>query len=1250
MKSLPHLLLAAALLVISGESKATDTAARFQNVSEVVSNWQPDQHLWVHGNLQLSEERLSELESWLDANGTNWTIVLMQNARTQRYDSKSGMTAVEFALGEGLSNRTGFGDLRDSRTGQANGAVFVLFLEERKFSYFASETYDTRSLGERYWVNRLDRPAIAAMRSGGRVADAAKDTVKSIDLALTKVIEGERNRERLAKIAKEKALEEAKLYVSQLSPLIDEAVARAAALRSGHPALNGAVVRPPVSEWKATLVTISQLVQQKDSANARKHFEKARDSISTFQTGIDQWEASARFFPDLEKRISEHPTAEGDPAIAGHLARAGAALTSSQKNHALGELLYVQQLVTAQRELESAERQYQNWLAAEAKRKFARQLGTALFILGVIIVLITLNRLRRPARKAAEELLTTWKSRLRGKFDTLFQLMDRTSLVVGSSADLEERGFVGTTEKLAHETIHGVDELFIMSSATDQVIEEVEELVSPSSPIAWCLNGFSSRRYKRAIQLLSSRPIGFDDEDRLEKIISPKSAKNTRSLLGHTQDYEPFYLSFEQLIKEYDARQQLAEENLGRLESGIDGLPITQQELSAQMNRVSGSAAQLAFAAGKDSHFPLVNLRQKLIPVTEEDLRKAASIGEADPVDAFENLIPTSRQQVGDALGIVQAIESFRAIDQPVIARSADELLESGRSVSWIDEAIDILISRIEQLSNHALEKSIAPDLAGFVDDLTRLKGTVISAKNQCDRANDELAPKITECEAAVAETRAWLSRETNIVGTSLLKEPGLSPDEKIALSKYGIKTALSALDHGNVIGALQDLDEVEHCLSDAHALMDLSRESVVNHADKHAELVKERNALASEVAPAANLLAELQTGYAPGVQLFSSRFGEEISGQQSITNCIERAETRLGAAGTSLEDSAAAFKKGELIRAYGLLETSGNELGFAGHQLSLIRDQHEATLEAIASNRKNLQRLESQLTDLKLLCEDRRTCQSTIDLHALSVIDVENFAASLDSGKPNPFEQLRTGESLIEHLNALEDGIQADWKSYEMTESASTGAKAALTFCNNYLNEARTDGITDSVDLSKAINKHGMLTAQLALIKKQLKKSHLEWPELLRETTKLTTDVGKVRSVLEHELAAARDSAEKIMKAAEAYSQLHGWRSSHKVKINRTAGASTLARAKQQLARGQYTEARKGAISALGEALRELNRANARESERARAAAAARRAAAIASARRSRSSFSSSSSSSSRSSFSSSSFSSGSGFSRSGW
>ena len=42
------------------------------------------------------------------------------------------MDAVENALGRGLANKREFSDLKDTRTGQTNGAVFVLFLNERK--------------------------------------------------------------------------------------------------------------------------------------------------------------------------------------------------------------------------------------------------------------------------------------------------------------------------------------------------------------------------------------------------------------------------------------------------------------------------------------------------------------------------------------------------------------------------------------------------------------------------------------------------------------------------------------------------------------------------------------------------------------------------------------------------------------------------------------------------------------------------------------------------------------------------------------------------------------------------------------------------------------------------------------------------------------------------------------------------------------------------------------------------------------
>ncbi len=45
-------------------------------------------------------------------------------------------------------NRTDFGNLVHPKTGERDGAVFVLFLQERKFSYYASDAQDRRNLGD----------------------------------------------------------------------------------------------------------------------------------------------------------------------------------------------------------------------------------------------------------------------------------------------------------------------------------------------------------------------------------------------------------------------------------------------------------------------------------------------------------------------------------------------------------------------------------------------------------------------------------------------------------------------------------------------------------------------------------------------------------------------------------------------------------------------------------------------------------------------------------------------------------------------------------------------------------------------------------------------------------------------------------------------------------------------------------------------------------------------------------------------
>src|SRR5690606_13684705 len=141
------ILLLALLITLVDSVRASDSAVPFTRIEEVIQRWKPDQHLYTHGDLGIDQSRLSDLGAWRDAHGPHWTVVLMQSASDQHYRaadgrSFSGMDAVEYALGHGLANRTGFGKLEHPKTGETDGAVFVLFLRERKFSYYGSDAQD----------------------------------------------------------------------------------------------------------------------------------------------------------------------------------------------------------------------------------------------------------------------------------------------------------------------------------------------------------------------------------------------------------------------------------------------------------------------------------------------------------------------------------------------------------------------------------------------------------------------------------------------------------------------------------------------------------------------------------------------------------------------------------------------------------------------------------------------------------------------------------------------------------------------------------------------------------------------------------------------------------------------------------------------------------------------------------------------------------------------------------------------------
>lgn len=1258
---------------IGQEEQESRIAANFDQVGEIVDQWRADQHLWVNGNLGVSPSQLDQLEQWLGENGSNWTIVLMRNARGQSFQRYRGMDAVEHALGKQLANRTDFGQLKDERTGESNGAFFILFLEERKFSYYASDAFDRRSLGENRWVGRLDKPAIAAMRGGGRIIDAVKDTVTSIESQLTRRLESEEAARKRAEIARERAIEEARQLAGEVAAEIERIEEEVAQVRDQHPTASGDLVQLPMASWRGSTKAISDYAAAEEVSEARKLADEVRREMADYRSGLGRWVDDAAELERLEQRLASIEAPVEIPVVEGHLSRAATALTSAQENHALAESLYQEQIEVCDRALDRADSEVLAWKAAviaDQRRQEARQRVIQVAILVAVVLfligLTVLNRMRASAKEEAEKTLQDWEHRLKGKFDQLFELMDRATVIVGPSVQLKNRGYDGTTLELCRKTIREVDELFIMSSATDFVIDRARKLVDPRFGWSALMNAFSSRRYREAISQLGSQPIGFDREQGLEAVLEPARAINTetaeRSLLGDPGDYEPFRMSFEELIAAYDEKQSTATATVDRLERCIDGLPLLLEELANQLDETTESATELAQAAAGDGFFPMDNLRQGLLPAASANLERAAKRGRVDPVTAMENSASESKRQLASALRLSSLLEKLRSEDFENVRASAGELERLGRKVAWIDDRYGELSNQVEQLSSLLVDRALDEELVEFEDDLLRVRGRVVNCAKLAKRAEKEVTASIDSAASRAAHAREALARQLNLSESSVLVEEALSPFDRIDAARKELDAARIALDRGTVEVAVEDFAEIERLVDEVSDLVELSREVARTHGTRHQKLVKSLEETRGQQPGTTSLLEEMVTRYDSRVLRFSSRRDEKAGRQDSIRDSLGRAVNRLELAEAALENSVVAFREGKLIEAGGRLERAGNEIGFARHQLSLIEDQHAALKAAEEKNVGDLAELRRRYLHLAESVADRRTMRPTMEQHEAAGAALDQIESDLGRKRPDPFAALVALDEQRGELNAVEQGVDSDRTRFANATATVEQARQHLSQSDQVVHVARTDQIPDSPRLESGMRRHQQLADHLVKMEAVLNRDHADWPSVEEATLATIEEIIKARSLMEAELAVADKASKELHRASSTISELQGWRSRHRTRFDRQAGWGTFVNARDALARGDYQDAFQQATEARRKASWELSSARREERQAEAAAEAARRrrqAAMFSSSSNSHSSFGSSgisfggggsSFSSGSSGFSSGSFSSGSGVSRSGW
>ena len=1276
---------------------AAKGAVRINRVEDVITHWSQDQHLYVKGNIGVSQSQLKRLEDWLDKHGPHWTIVLMQDAKDEDYSSLDqrrfkGMDAVEFALGHGLANRTAFGSLLHEKTGETSGAVFVLFLVERKFSYYGSDLHDRRGLGESKWIGELDREAVRAMRNGGRIIDAVKNTVNSINRRVTKKLKAEAANAKRAAAAKERAKAERLRGIENLQSSIEETKTAmlkrvensAREIRANFPeAASSKLALPPLDDWRSKLNDLAKDAadpQLAEEANVRRseRFQKTKSESDAVRGQINQYldsYAAHRSFADMlspvETRldgIADHPSG----AAIETSKKAYQLLDDARRGHARGELSFADSIRQAGKLVESGEqavKQRQRQLQQQAEQKrFVRNviLITASVLAAIFIGLMWLfNMRRRPALRRAHALFDKRSKAVANELEKVDEILAYSDKVIGSKEAFLERGFEGNTLHLGNTTLQKIDNLKTMSSEVERAIGSAYELLHPSNPLAEATNMFTATRYEHCIEGLNSKTLqvpGRVDE--------------------HGAVQESAWMTFDEFFSDLHDRKTDTSSNLDTFKVSLDQIKRRVDELQAKIDEATGLEQELSKASRLDRYFKLPALFDQLLPSAQLDCDRASAITATDPVKATSEHVPVGMRKITEGLAVAQTISRARNEVFPALDQAADELKKLGFDTRWIPKRVNDFSAHTDSLMIEAMERSINTEAEQFSEDISQLGFRARRSVELARQLTSDVAPALEQLSQRINEARTTVSTKLKIDQRHALHEQEYDPDVELNQARNQLTSARAAVDYGGVESAMESLEVLAIETSQADRLIEMTLTALTEFTPTHQQRANMLVRLKADSPAHAATVETIKSKWADSAMTF--RDSEFIAGtwdehepdddHPTVVEAIRVCNELLDVAGNTIEKAQSLHREGKVLQAANLLELVHEDLQDV-EQMGREVEEHNNRLDQLAiDNTNGLDQRTERLASVEKEVSDHRTQSPTLEQFSDLSATIGDFAAAFKqafkqpSTGRDPFLDAKTMVVFDERIEDLLSSIKADRQAFEEASRAVGGAENELSVANRLVTTSVNDRIPDSVTTKQCQDAVTALKLKLDTVKQRLKIANEDWQVVDAEATELNVQLGVIGGRLRQELDLANQAVKSLSDAAEAVYASANWRGRYGIVVVGQPGSLELDKARSLLAQGVYgrsQELSRSAKTQANDALDDAKRRVARRKRKlAREAAAARRRRSsssssfgVSSFSSGRSSFGSSSSSSFRSSSSSSFRSSsssssggGSGFSRSGW
>ena len=1206
-------------------------------VDDVIQNWSSMQHLYVKGDLGIGSDQLDRLENWLDENAQHWTVVLMRNADGEVYRSTDGrnlqgIDAVEMALGQGLPNRTRFGEWEHPATGETDGAVFVLFLDEQVISYYGSVAQDRRQLGWTNWIRGLNREAIRAMRNGGRIVDAVKNTVKLIDGKLQRAIaaealhaarvtrEREASRRRLERIAAEAR-----------STLIEEVELESAKLRKNYPAADGVLTKPPVDQWRGKL---DAKMERLNADNLRSTEQDVRAIIDEIQGYLDIYAAhesmeamSAEVKAGVEK-IGFGPNAVAEPMIS----EANSLLEAAHQAHASGLRDFVSLVRKAKDQLDEAriaiDIEAERLRVAAARDRLIRQtaLGaSSIATLGVGIGLVLLNRRRRPAKQRAAAALAEREKSIEAEMDKVYGLIERSSQILGSKEKVAARGYAGVTRRLSDRTLEDVDDLLVMSTEVERVMDEARSLIEPASPAGKISNMFGGSRYERGIHRISGEPLEFTHAKGLPLVIkrdadsipdgpSNSAGGNVLNRGEHEEQPESLSMTFEEVFAAFHERSASASETLDLIERSLLDVNDRLVELQSRINHVSDLDSRLVVASETDSFFPVPALFDEAIPAAQAEHDAADAISATDPVRAVQEYIPTGWRIVTESLSIAENIDYAREGVFPKLDRSSPKLETLGHETSWMERNVRELGDRANRLFQIVSEESIEEMSKVFSNDVSTLGERAEESVVLAERLVKDCGPAMDTLAATVVTARAKVADALGIPESSALREHERDPDQCSAKAQELFSAASAALDHGDVEGGGRAIRVLGEQVTKGHQFISNTLNSL---AAFESDLRSCANGFASvqkELPTYETLVSENESAFAPSALVLQA--GDPATPDATATIGLHLREARALLEGVErmIGEATASHRQGKVLEAAAMLVVANSSIDEAEALFEEIA-KHCALLESrIRQNLAELTRMVQRTEDLAERIRDERTQRPTISRFERVVRDIQATQRDVEDTTSNrdPFRDAAIMNQLVQESEAIDSLVDADRNAHAEASRAVNGAKAQHRTAEELARESRSDQIPDSSAVQTYQREVHALGDALAATERRLRVAHEDWQSVDADAARINADLGIVAGQLRDELKMAQQSVEALKLASQEVFDATRWTGGFGVRVTGSPGSHELERARHALKIADYAQMlqmSRAAIMSARQAVQMAQREVARhEREAARIAEAARR------------------------------------------